>query len=386
MRIKYLKRLSFITNDFYQTSGKVKNISVSGIQPLYISGRNMSGESTEINKNSLEVVLKELNKFADLSLAEKWDNVGLLIEPATQRPVNKILLTNDLTEVVMQESIEKDISLIISYHPPIFSPLKRITQANWKERIVSRCLENKIAVFSPHTSWDAVYGGVNDWLADAFSCYIEPDGIQPLTPSSNNDVLYVATIIGSPESITRIKKSGISVKFSESYVEDAKEICTAVCDKEMLKNLKSLHSDVNIGIMECGKNGKNLTGMGRLLQVSKLTIADCVHLIKQHTGVSHVRLACAKNQSEGSPVKTIALVPGSGGSLLKGIKADLFVTGEMFHHDVLDANHNGSSVILTNHSDSERGFLAKMAVLLSDVFKNIKIEISSFDADPLKTV
>lgn len=38
-----------------------------------------------------------------------------------------------------------------------------------------------------------------------------------------------------------------------SYTEGDKEICTAVCDKEMLKNLKSLHSDVNIGIMECGK-------------------------------------------------------------------------------------------------------------------------------------
>lgn len=132
MRIKYLKRLSFITNDFYKTGRKVKNISVSGIQTLYISGRNMSGESTENNQTSLEVVLKELNKFADLSLAEKWDNVGLLIEPATRKPVNKILLTNDLTEVVMQESIEKDINLIISYHPPIFSPLKKITQASWK--------------------------------------------------------------------------------------------------------------------------------------------------------------------------------------------------------------------------------------------------------------
>lgn len=87
-----------------------------------------------------------------------------------------------------------------------------------------------------------------------------------------------------------------------------------------------------------------------------------------------------------SPIKTIALVPGSGGSLLKGIQADLFVTGEMFHHDVLDANHNGSSVILTNHSDSERGFLAKMAVLLNGVFKDIKVEISCSDADPLKTV
>lgn len=39
----------------------------------------------------------------------------------------------------------------------------------FQERIIAKCLENRIAVYSPHTSWDAVYGGVTDWLGDAFS-------------------------------------------------------------------------------------------------------------------------------------------------------------------------------------------------------------------------
>lgn len=30
------------------------------------------------------------------------------------------------------------------------------------------CIKNNIAVFSPHTSWDAVNGGVNDWLLSIF--------------------------------------------------------------------------------------------------------------------------------------------------------------------------------------------------------------------------
>lgn len=30
------------------------------------------------------------------------------------------------------------------------------------------CIKNNIAVFSPHTSWDAVKGGVNDWLLAIF--------------------------------------------------------------------------------------------------------------------------------------------------------------------------------------------------------------------------
>ena len=50
--------------------------------------------------------------------------------------------------------------LIISYHPPIFRPLKRLTANSWKERIAVNCLTNRIAVFSPHTSLDAIQAGV----------------------------------------------------------------------------------------------------------------------------------------------------------------------------------------------------------------------------------
>lgn len=37
-----------------------------------------------------------------------------------------------------------------------------------KERIVARCLEKGLAIYSPHTSYDALQGGVNDWLIQAF--------------------------------------------------------------------------------------------------------------------------------------------------------------------------------------------------------------------------
>ena len=42
------------------------------------------------------------------------------------------MLTNDLTEDVLEECVEKKADLIVSYHPPIFRPLKRLTQENWK--------------------------------------------------------------------------------------------------------------------------------------------------------------------------------------------------------------------------------------------------------------
>lgn len=91
---------------------------------------------SRIGENKLGVPLKEvvsaLLKFADTSLAASWDNVGLLIEPTEPKKVSSILLTNDLTEDVMDEAIELKTDLIVTYHPLIFVPLKSITTSAWK--------------------------------------------------------------------------------------------------------------------------------------------------------------------------------------------------------------------------------------------------------------
>lgn len=78
---------------------------------------------------------------------------------------------------------------------------------------------------------------------------------------------------------------------------------------------------------------------------------------------------------------------GAGSSVLNGVKADLYVTGEMSHHDVLDAVQNGTSVVLCGHSNTERGFLSVLRQTLDVLFENkINIHISTMDKDPLEMV
>ena len=123
----------------------------------------------------LKEVVTRLNGFAPLHLAENWDNVGLLVEPSQPHTVKSILLTNDLTERVAQEAVDKEVNMVISYHPPIFAPLKRLTSSKFKERIIVKMIENRIAVHSPHTAFDAVENGVNDWLASGLgNAKVEP--------------------------------------------------------------------------------------------------------------------------------------------------------------------------------------------------------------------
>lgn len=80
----------------------------------------------------LSDVVQFLTSFGPLSLAESWDNVGLLVEPSTQTSIKKVFLTIDLTEAVLREALSAKCNMIIAYHPPIFQPLKRITSEKWK--------------------------------------------------------------------------------------------------------------------------------------------------------------------------------------------------------------------------------------------------------------
>ena len=94
-------------------------------------------------------------------------------------------------------------------------------------------------------------------------------------------------------------------------------------------------------------------------------------------------------------IRTIAVCPGSGGTLLKACipKADLWITGEMSHHDILEATENIDhpiSIILTvGHSNSERAFLTEVyQPWIQNELKseNVQVIVSKVDSDPLVVV
>ena len=76
--------------------------------------------------------VSRLDSLAPPALAESWDNVGLLLQPSAPKAVSKVMLTNDLTDPVLKEAVGLGVDLLVSYHPPVFKALKRVTQANWK--------------------------------------------------------------------------------------------------------------------------------------------------------------------------------------------------------------------------------------------------------------
>ena len=91
--------------------------------------------------------------------------------------------------------------------------------------------------------------------------------------------------------------------------------------------------------------------------------------------------------STDSSIQSVAVCAGSGSSVLRGVKADLWVTGEMSHHEVLDATHRGATVVLCEHSNTERGYLLHLQDVLTERLENkVQVDVSVSDKDPLVVV
>jgi len=116
-------------------------------------------------------------------------------------------------------------------------------------------------------------------------------------------------------------------------------------------------------------------------------LAEAVTRLKAHLGLASLRVATAGTHAAGTPIKRIAVCAGAGGSLFEKVHdADLFVTGEMRHHDVLAKLRAGSSVILSEHTHTERGFLPEFGRRLQSLAEGaIEVLVSERDRDPLQS-
>jgi putative NIF3 family GTP cyclohydrolase 1 type 2 len=73
--------------------------------------------------------------------------------------------------------------------------------------------------------------------------------------------------------------------------------------------------------------------------------------------------------------------------VLAGCRADLLLTGEMGHHEVLDFVHKGVTVVLTEHSNCERGYLSVVQGRLAAALgEGVAVLVSTVDRDPLAVV
>ena len=111
---------------------------------------------------TVQQIYEEMQRIAPLALAESWDNPGLLVDCGGK--VSRVLVTLDITPEVVEEAARKGCGLIVSHHPVIFSPLKKLSGQD----VAFQLVKNGISAICMHTNLDAAEGGVNEVLAGIF--------------------------------------------------------------------------------------------------------------------------------------------------------------------------------------------------------------------------
>jgi len=125
-------------------------------------------------------------------------------------------------------------------------------------------------------------------------------------------------------------------------------------------------------------------GVGRRAELAVAhSVADMLPRVKRWLGLSHVRVAGDLDR----PRASVAVCPGSGGSVLGGLSdVDVLLTGEMGHHEVLAHVAAGGAVLLTDHTNCERGFLPIYANRIERLLAGVDVRLSTADHDPLRVV
>ncbi len=365
-------------------------------------------------------LISAFESFAPTYLANDWDNVGLLVG-SKEWPADNILLTIDLTEAVLQEAIAMKVSAIVSYHPPIFHALKSVTDGTSKERIVLDAILHNIAVYSPHTSLDVATGGVNDWIVDGIGNgdvrALRPFGNLPpdeecklvtFCPEDKIEALRLALSSVSCGRIGNYEQCSFTTSGTGTFIGgggsnpthgDAGELQRVTeCKIEMVVSKGSLslaiqalrqfhpYEEPAIEVHELGERPRREMGVGRRIHLDKsIQLDELARKIKKHLGIGYVRVAPAAGKDDRAKVQTVGLCAGAGGSVCELAIDDgceVFITGEMTHHNVVAATARGCTVMLTGHTNSERGYLPKLKEQLLELLPKANISVSKADAPP----
>lgn len=109
-------------------------------------------------------IAEKMEQIAPKELAEKWDNVGLLVGRYGAK-VKRVLVALDMDSETADEAVEIGADLVITHHPIMFQPVSSITDDTVTGSIILTLIKNDISLFTAHTNLDTAEGGVNDVLA-----------------------------------------------------------------------------------------------------------------------------------------------------------------------------------------------------------------------------
>lgn len=156
---------------------------------------------------TVQSIYEIMNEIAPFSESMEFDNTGLLIgDPEAE--VTSVLLCLDVTRRVLREAVNCGAQLIISHHPIIFDPLRRVMKG---ERVYE-IAQSGISVISAHTNLDKAFPyGVNHALAEAMGL----KNIYGVIPDGNGYIGFMGELEEemTPEAFGQQVKETLGLKY-----------------------------------------------------------------------------------------------------------------------------------------------------------------------------
>lgn len=357
-------------------------------------------------------VTEILEELAPLAYAEDFDNVGLLVGNLDSK-VSGILVTLDTLENVIDEAIAHNCNLIVSFHPIIFGGLKKLTGANYVERVVIKAIQNNIAIYSMHTALDNSKSGVNAKICEVLGIenpeilIPQKSTIKKLTtyvPSSDADALKIALFDAGAGNIGNYSNCSFTNQGTGSYLaqEGAKptkgkkgeihyeeEVQIHVTyekaiEKKVLKSLFEKHPYEEVAYeIYALENTNQHIGMGMIGNLKRpMAENEFLNHLKKTMLASCIR----HSNFLGKPVQKIAVLGGSGAFAITAAKAagaDVFITADVKYHQFYEAE-NKILIADIGHFETEQFTKNLLVDYLTKKIPNFAVRLSESKTNPIK--
>ncbi|REE82320.1 dinuclear metal center YbgI/SA1388 family protein [Lutibacter oceani] len=352
-----------------------------------------------------------IEEIAPLNYAEGFDNVGLLIGDYTTK-VSGVIVTLDTLENIVDEAIEKHCNLIVSFHPIIFSGLKKLNGKNYVERVILKAIKNDIAIYAMHTALDNSFQGVNAKICDVLGIenkkilIPQKNTIKKLTtyaPKDNAEEVRTAlfkagagnignydncsyntqgfgTYRGNEDSNPTIGKKGELHTEEETFIS---VIFEKHKEKNILNTLFKTHpyEEVAYDIVPLDNVNQEI-GIGMVGELAEeMEEVTFLNLLKNTMNAKGIRHSKLLNK----PIKKVAVLGGSGSFAIENAinaNADIYITSDIKYHEFYKAE-NKLIIADIGHYESEQFTKNLLVEILTKKFPNFAIILSQKNTNPI---
>ncbi len=223
---------------------------------------------------------------------------------------------------------------------------------------------DEISPFELQESWDNSGLLVGDWKHDVKQIVLSIDIDEELLKNIDEDTLIIThhpIIFGG---LKQLQFNQYPAKLLQTMLQKN------ISNIAMHTNFDQTHLNAYVATQVLGYEIGEKEGFVAYLDVDEDFDVFAKNIGKK-LGLKHIR--CIKNHEK---IRRVALTTGSGASLMKTIKADCFLTGDIKYHDAMEAKTIGLSMIDIGHFESERYFGEVLAKDLENLGLSVIISSS----------